>query len=66
MMAPRACRPRGQSTVEYALLMLAAAATFVFMYGYVRSTVQGHMKDGADGVGHGMAYRGWSGRPPGP
>jgi len=52
-------RRRGQSLLEYAILLFAIAAAFVTIFGYARSTFMGGLKSGSDGVGHGMRYRGW-------
>ncbi len=56
-------RRNGNSMIEYTILMAAAAACFFAIYGLARSTFMGSYKNGADGVGHGMRYRGWCGRP---
>ncbi len=47
---------RGQSVVEYAVLVVAVAAALVGMYGYLRSSLAHRMKGGADGIGHGLLY----------
>lgn len=49
-------RGRGQSAIEYAILIVAAAAALTWMFGYIRSALTHRLKSGADGVGHGMRY----------
>ena len=49
--------PRGQSIVEYAILITVAAAALTAMLAYVRSATMHRMKTGADGMGHGVLYR---------
>lgn len=55
----RCIRPAGQSMIETVILLVAAVATLVAMFGMVRSGVMGSMKSGADGIGQGLRYRGW-------
>ena len=49
-------RIRGQSAIEAAILLILAAAALMGMFGYVRSALSHQMKNGADGVGHGLLY----------
>jgi hypothetical protein len=42
--------------VEYAVLMVAAAAALAFTFAYVRSAIAHHFKSGADGIGHGVTF----------
>ena len=51
-------RPRGQSTVETALLFLAVAASLVMMFSFIRNAVAGRAKAGADAFGHGLLHGG--------
>lgn len=52
-------RRSGQSTVEQALLLLAAASLFIAMFGFAKTTIMGHYKGGADSINQGLRYRGW-------
>ena len=47
---------RGQSVVEYTLVIVLAALALTAVFGYVRSALAHRMKTGADGIGHGMLY----------
>ena len=46
----------GQSTIEYALLVILAISALVSIFGYVRNALSHQMKSGVDGMGHGMRY----------
>ncbi len=47
---------RGQSMVEYAILIITAAAALMAMLAYVRAATMHRMKVGVDGIGHGVVY----------
>ncbi len=55
----RSHRRLGQSSVEQALLLLAAVSIFVVMFGFAKTTLMGHYKGGSDSVNQGLRYRGW-------
>ena len=44
---------------EAALLLAVATAAAVVMLGYVRSASVHEIKSGADGIGHGLLYKGY-------
>lgn len=46
----------GQSTIEYALLVILAISALTAIFGYVRNALSHQMKSGVDGMGHGMRY----------
>ena len=50
-------RRRGQSLIEYVLLIILAAGVAGFMFGYLRDSLSHHTKSGADGIGHGLQYK---------
>lgn len=50
-------RARGQSAIEYAMLMVAVVTAIAFMFSYVRSAMTYRFKTGSDGIGHGMLYK---------
>ncbi len=47
---------RGQSLIEYAVLILGAAIALATMYGMIRNAASHRIKTGADSFGHGMRY----------
>ena len=47
---------RGQSALEYAILMVVIAAALVGMFSYIRSAMSSQVKSGADGIGKGLVY----------
>ena len=47
---------RGQSVIEYVVLIVAAAAALAAMFGYIRSSMSHRFKSGADGIGQGLQY----------
>ena len=49
-------RRRGQSSIEYVLLTVLAAAALVSMFSYIRSAASHRMKSGSDSMGHGLLY----------
>ncbi len=49
-------RYRGQSVIEYVVLIVAAAAALAAMFGFLRSSVTHRFKSGADGIGQGLLY----------
>jgi len=49
-------RRRGQSSLEYVILTVMAAAALVSMFSYVRSAASHRLKSGADSMGHGLLY----------
>ncbi len=57
-MISRVGRSRGQTLVEYAILIALTAATLTAMYGFIRSSLSHKLKTGADGIGQGMLYGG--------
>ncbi|MFH1655288.1 MAG: hypothetical protein ABH954_01600 [Candidatus Omnitrophota bacterium] len=44
-------RRKGQSTVEYALIIAVVLAAFLTMQHYIRRGVEGKMRDSADSIG---------------
>jgi Flp pilus assembly pilin Flp len=52
----RVRRVRGQSAIEYVVLVVLAAAALAGMFGYIRSALSHRLKSGADGVGQGLLY----------
>jgi len=50
-------RFRGQTTVEYAVLLTVVAMALVTLFTYIRSAISHRMKTGADGVGRGMLWQ---------
>ena len=51
-------RPRGQSTVETALLLLVVVAALVLFFSFIRAAVAGRIKAGSDTFGHGLLHSG--------
>lgn len=49
-------RGRGQSSIEYVLLTVLAAAALASMFSYIRSAASHRFKSGADSMGHGLLY----------
>lgn len=47
---------RGQTTVEYAVLLTVVAMALITMFTYIRSAMAHRMKSGVDGMGRGMLY----------
>lgn len=47
---------RGQTSLEYALLVAAIVAALVAMYGIISYTSMGRLKQGADAIGEGEQY----------
>ena len=48
----------GQSMVEGILLLVLAGTALAFMFSFMRSAISHRMKNGADGVGQGLLYKG--------
>jgi len=48
---------RGQTTVEYAVLLTVVAMALITMFTYIRSAMAHRMKSGVDAVGKGMLYK---------
>lgn len=46
------------SIIDYALLVVAAAAVFIIMGTYVKRSIAGGIKDGVDVFSHGRQYQG--------
>lgn len=47
---------RGQSLIEYGILILVAATSILFFFSFIRSAMSHRMKSGSDAFGHGMVY----------
>jgi hypothetical protein len=44
-------KKNGQSTLEYAILMVVVIAALITMQSYIRRAYQGRLKDGSDQIG---------------
>ncbi len=47
---------RGQSAIEFAVLIVVAALVFTAFFAFARNAVSYRYKSGADGIGHGLRY----------
>ena len=47
---------RGQSLLEYTVLIVGAAMAFVALFAMIRNASNHRLKTGADAFGHGMRY----------
>ena len=47
---------RGQSVVEYTLMLFVASVCFAVMFSLVRSALSERHKGGADGIGQGLLW----------
>lgn len=51
---------RGQGTLDYIVLLLIVITALLAIGRYIRNSLSGKMREGADIIGQGETYRPWS------
>ncbi|MBU2221110.1 MAG: hypothetical protein KJ722_00695 [Candidatus Omnitrophica bacterium] len=48
---------RGQSTIEYAVVIIIVVAALMAMFGFLKRHIQGGYRESADSIGAGRQYQ---------
>jgi len=50
-------KTKGQAILDYVILLLVIVAALLIMGYYIRNTISGKLREGADSIGQGEVYR---------